>query len=84
MPAVIDEQHRPKRQEFHRLLDRIGRRARYFGDDRNLLPRERVQQRRLACVPTAENADVQAESFGSGLHHDLTKFVKKIILNHKQ
>ena len=38
------------------------------GDDRDLLPGHRVQQRRLAGVAAAEQADVQAEAFGGGLH----------------
>ena len=57
----VDEQHRAERQQFHRLFHRVGGRAGHVGDDRDLLPRQRVQQRRLARVAAAEQADVQAE-----------------------
>ena len=36
----INEQHRPERQQLHRLLDRVGGRAGHVGDDRDVLPRQ--------------------------------------------
>ena len=60
----VNEQHRPDRQQLHRLLDRVGGRAGHVGDDRDVLPRQAVQQRRLADVAPAEDADVQPEAFG--------------------
>ena len=60
----VDEEHRTNRQQFHRLFDRIGRCAGDVRDDRDRLGRVMsVQQRGLANVPPAENADVQSQAF---------------------
>ena len=60
----IDEQHRPDGQDFHRLFHRVGGRAGDRGDDRDLLLGQRIEERRLARVAAAEEADVEAEGFG--------------------
>ena len=64
----VDEEHRPQRQQFHRLFHRIGGGAGHVGDDGDLLPGQGIEQRRLARIAAAEQADVQAETFGGGLH----------------
>ena len=64
----IDEQHRPDGQDFHRLFYRVGGRAGDGGDNRDLLFGQRVQERRLARIAAAEQADVEAEGFGGRLH----------------
>ena len=55
----VDEEDRSERQEFHRLLHRVGGGAGEFRDDGDLLPRDGVEQRRLADVAAAEDADVR-------------------------
>ena len=56
MPAVSMNSTGPIGQQLHRLLDRVGGRAGHVGDDRHLLPRQGVEQRRLADVAPAEDA----------------------------
>ena len=67
-PGRVDEEHRPERQQFHRLLHRVGRRSRDVGDDRNLLAGEGVQQRGLPHVAAAEQADVKPHPLGRMFH----------------
>jgi len=67
----VHEEHGAERQQLHRLLDRVGGRARKRRHDRHLLPGDGVQQGRLADVAAAEDADVQSERLGRGVH--LTK-----------
>jgi hypothetical protein len=65
----VDEQHRTQRQEFHRLLDGVGRRAGGVGDNRHFLPGDGIQQRGFAYVAPPEDPDVQPERFGCARHH---------------
>jgi hypothetical protein len=58
--AVV-ERVKPERQQLHRFLDGVGGRPGDLGHDRHVLPGDRVQERRLADVAPAEDADVQAQ-----------------------
>jgi L-ascorbate metabolism protein UlaG (beta-lactamase superfamily) len=40
----VDEHHGAERQQFHRLLDRVGGGAGHFRDDGHLLAHQRVEQ----------------------------------------
>ena len=45
------------RRHFHDSLNAVACGLRLVGDDRDLLADERVQQRRLACIGTAEDGN---------------------------
>ena len=60
----IEQDHRTDRQQFHGLLHGIGGGAGHLRHYRQLLPRHRVEQRRLADVAAAQKPDMQALSAG--------------------
>ena len=60
----VDELDRAQRQQFHRLLHRVGGGPGPVRHDGHFLPGEGVKQGRLADVPAAEQADVQAHAAG--------------------
>ena len=64
----VDEEHGAERQELHRFLHRIGGGAGLGRDDRHLLARQGVEQRGLADVAPAEDADVQTNSTRCRVH----------------
>ena len=65
MPAVSMNSTGPSGSSLHRLFHRVGGRARLFGDDGDVLPRDGVEQARLAHVAAAEEADVQPHALGA-------------------
>lgn len=65
----VDEDDGTDRREFARLFNGVGRGAGDFGDDRDLLVGQCVDERALAGIALAEEADVKAKAFG-GFNHD--------------
>ena len=68
-PAGVREDHGPDRQQFHRFLDGVRRRAGLRRDDGDVLPRQEVQEGGFADVGPAEEADVQAHGLGGLFFH---------------
>lgn len=68
----VDEDDGTDRREFARLFNGVGRGAGDFGDDRDLLVGQCVDERALAGIALAEEADVKAKAFG-GFNHDFFK-----------
>ena len=73
----VDEEHRSQRQQFHGLFHGIGGGAGHGGNDGDLLPGQGIQQRRLAGVAAAEQADVQAETLGGRLHGSMPRTIRE-------
>ena len=61
----VDEQHRPQRQQFHRLFHRIGV-VPATGENRNLLARQRIEQRRFATLRRPKKAMCRRRLLGGG------------------
>ena len=55
----VDEDDGADASKLHRFVDGIRRRARFFRDDGEVLPDERIQEARLAAVAPPEEADVE-------------------------
>ena len=65
-PRRVDEEHRAKRQKFHRSLDRVGRGAGHFTHDAHGLARERIHHAALARIAPAEQPDRDAHPLRRG------------------
>ena len=60
----VDDDDRAERQQLHRFLHRVGRRALHVGDDRERLPGHGVDDARFSGVAPAEKRDVHAVARG--------------------
>ena len=64
----INKYHRPEGRQFQRFFHRIGGCAGRVGNNGNLLPRQCVEQGRLANIAPTIDAYVQAQTFGCFIH----------------